>query len=226
MWATWCFHTCNDLLICATWLFLLCDMTHSSVSHDAFTCATWRIHIRDVKDSYVQHDSFICAAYGVATISRLLAIPYQHCVDVCCVLYETLCSCHEWDVSHICWYRATHQRCVDVCCVMNETLCWCHEWDTNHICWYRATHQHCVDVCCVMNETLCWCHEWDTNHICWYRATHQHCVDVCCVMNETRAIYVDTEQDYTARVSFIWIIYIYMHICMLIRSNSSPLLRW
>jgi len=70
------------LLICATWLIDICDMTHSYVRHDSFICATWLVHINfaidlfllnvtthiqmtadlcmsDMTHSYARHDSFI-----------------------------------------------------------------------------------------------------------------------------------------------------------------------
>jgi len=43
----------NDSFICVTWLFPMCDMTHSYVRHDSFVSVTcWLIPMSDMTHSY------------------------------------------------------------------------------------------------------------------------------------------------------------------------------
>jgi len=59
----------HDRFMCATWLILRRDMTHSYVRH-SFICATWGIHMCDTP-SYVRHDAFICATWLIYTCDMI-----------------------------------------------------------------------------------------------------------------------------------------------------------
>jgi len=63
------FHVCDIAKnIRVTWRIHMCDMTPSSVWHDAFMCVTFmcvtlHIHTCDMTHSYVWYDAFICVTW-------------------------------------------------------------------------------------------------------------------------------------------------------------------
>jgi len=68
---TWLFHVCDvthsrvwhDSFMCVTWLIHRCDVTHSCVWRDWFMCVTSLIHVCDVTHSCVWRDSFMCVTW-------------------------------------------------------------------------------------------------------------------------------------------------------------------
>jgi len=91
-----------DAFTCVTWLFHMCDMTHSYVWQDTFTCEIWLIHMCDMTHSYVWHDSFTHHV-SHSNLTWLIHMcdmthPYMwHDTFTC----ETLLI-HTFDIFHMC----------------------------------------------------------------------------------------------------------------------------
>jgi len=112
-WYMW-----HDSSLCATWLILMCDMTHSHMQCntlclcDRYCAGTWLIHMCDMTRAYVWHDSFwcvtrridICRNNALCLFSLLLTQPDTLCITGMVLRHDSFIRAtwliHMCDVTH------------------------------------------------------------------------------------------------------------------------------